>query len=110
TGWADLGSTRGTVSMTRVTGEVDTFTRTHSSEAFWVAYTPGIRFDNIELHGKIGGVRTATTINGFDTDSAETLIGAAIALHFETAFGLRLDAERLGDDATQYGLSVSFGF
>src|SRR5690606_25855585 len=101
TGWADLGSTTGTISAQRITGEIDTTTITIEGDAYWFAYTPGIRFDNIELHGKIGGARTDLKTFGFSSGSTELLVGAGAALHFDSGFGLRLDAERVGDDITQ---------
>lgn len=109
-GWADLGSTTGTISAQRITGEIDTTTVTIGGDAYWLAYTPGIRFDNVELHGKFGGARTDMKTFGFSAGSTELLVGAGVALHFETGFGLRLDAERLGDDITQFGISLTYGF
>lgn len=106
-GWADLGSHTGTISATRVDGTVDSFSFTIDADARWLAYAPGMDFGPFAVTGKVGVAHLKV---GGLVDATEALLGASAAYYFDSGFGVRLDAERIGSDATQYGASLSFRF
>ncbi len=105
-GWADLGSHTGTISLTQIDGTVDTFTHTIDADVRWLAYAPGIELGPFAISGKIGAAHL--DVGGFD--ATEALLGVSAGYYFGSGLGIRLDAERIGSDATQFGASVSFRF
>ena len=105
-GWADLGSHTGTISLTRIDGTVDTFTHTIDADVRWLAYAPSIDLGPLAVSGKVGVAHLK--VGGFD--GTEALLGASAGYYFDSGLGIRLDAERIGSDATQFGASLSFRF
>ncbi|MEX0899624.1 MAG: hypothetical protein WD081_02930 [Gammaproteobacteria bacterium] len=87
-----------------------------SGSAFWLVYAPSIEFGPIELTGKLGAARVTreVVIAGFGIDIAdgenEALVGLAGTYWFTSLIGVRVDAERIGSDASQLGLSLTIGF
>lgn len=121
-GWSKLASDTGTVSPPLACpgscppGTVDpTFLYAESGSAFWLAYAPSIRFSAFELTGKIGAARIwhEFSLDGntvVDLGDTEVIVGAAGTFWFADAMGVRVDAERVGDDVAQIGLSLTIGF
>ena len=88
-----------------------------SGSVLWLAYAPSIRLGALELAGKLGAARlkrdlilTRLGVNLSDISDTEVLFGAAGTYWFKDTVGLRLDAEQIGSDVTQMGLSLTIGF
>lgn len=109
-GWAEFPSDSGTVTLVDVLGNVEVFSARRSGSARWLAYMPTIRKSRWEWSGKLGLADTEVKHWFSGRESHETLIGASGAYFFDNGFGIRLDAERLGGRATQFGLSLAYRF
>lgn len=121
-GWSKLASDTGTVTVPLACpgscppGTIDpTFAYAESGSAVWVAYTPSIRFSAFEIAGKIGAARVLHEfeLDGnavADVDGTEGIVGVTGTYWFADAMGVRVDAERIGDDVSQVGLSLTIGF
>ena len=117
-GWSKLASTTTVVTIVPPGtggGAYDEELR-DSGSALWLAYAPSIEFGAFELTGKVGAVRlsrdfinTRLALNHGDSEN-EAFVGLAATYWFMPVVGLRLDAERLGSDVSQVGLSLTIGF
>lgn len=88
-----------------------------SGSLIWLAYAPSVRFDAFELGGKVGVARVKRDLALPRIDIAlssvsdnEVLYGVTGIYWFTDTMGIRLDAERIGSDVTQAGVSLSIGF
>lgn len=114
-GWSKLASNTTVVTVVPLGGPAFDEELRESGSAFWLAYAPSIEFGALELTGKLGVARVSRSfaIAGLGIDIAdgenEALIGLAGTYWFTSLVGLRVDAERVGSDVMQAGLSLTIG-
>lgn len=117
-GWSKLGSSTATLTMPPppiVGGQPVTLATQESGSAFWLAYAPSIRFTAFELTGKFGAARLKRerAVGPFISNQisdTEVFYGVAGTYWFKDTVGVRLDAERIGSDVAQMGVSLTIGF
>lgn len=121
-GWSDFGSNSGTVTLPVVCpascppGMSDeVLDVAQNGSGMWLAYAPTWQHESWSMSAKLGVARAESVTEGPFAGSRERsetglMLGAGVTYWFSDRVGIRGDAERLGDMATQFGIGLAVRF